>query len=112
MFDVAIIESSRELTKKECVKIKTSNTSKIADIVGSVITPKAYVILKCKVDDKEPFDKLIIFTDDETYSTTGSVFISTFKDMWADMDGEPFDIRIVKGKSKKYDTEFINCEIV
>ena len=126
MYNVKIIESSKELTKREVLKMKdTTNTLSIDELIKDgedtsfIITPVDYVILsiECdKFDSEEKIAKNIIVIDkeDKKYRTGSQSFIEAFTNIYDEMRGEEeYEIEIYKVPSKNYKSKyFITCSII
>ena len=126
MYNVKIIESSKELTKREVLKMKdTTNTLSIDELIKDgedtsfIITPVDYVILsiECdKFDSEEKISKNIIVIDkeDKKYRTGSQSFIEAFTNIYDEMRGEEeYEIEIYKVPSKNYKSKyFITCSII
>lgn len=126
MYNVKIIESSKELTKREVLKMKdTTNTLSIDELIKDgedtsfIITPVDYVILsiECdKFDGEEKTAKNIIVIDkeDKKYRTGSQSFVEAFTNIYDEMRGEEdYEIEIYKVPSKNYKSKyFITCSII
>ena len=124
-FNVQIIESSRELTKRE--KLLMSNVSNAVSI-DSVVTeecplviePKDYVRLQVhneKLDDGKKDYEIIIVIDSSgnKYYTGSANAIDDFIDVYCDMVGEDesYGVEFYKKLSKNYNGKyFIGCTII
>lgn len=121
-YKVSIIESSRELTAREKIRIKDTSNAISLDTATQgnavVITPVAYAVLAIhneKSDDKDYENYIIIDNNGDKYVTGSRSFWSSFKDIWEDMRGEDeaFQVEIYRLESKNYKGKsFITCSIV
>ena len=119
-YKVTIAETSREFTKKELVAMKdTSDAQRLDDLTASgavIISPEAYAVLNVhneKSPNKDYEVYLVIDTTGQKYVTGSAAFFTTFRDIFADMEGEPFDLKIYRKPSKNYTgKEFITCSVV
>ena len=121
-FNVEIKESSRELTKRERVKMKyTTNAIKIDDVTKDgefVIKPCMYCVLAIhnpKSKDRPDYTNLIILDDAGTKYITGSPsFLTAFFDIWKEMgDEDDWEIVCYKRDSKNYNgKQFLTCSIL
>ena len=119
-YKVTIAETSREFTKKELIAMKdTSDAQRLDDLTASgpvIISPEAYAVLNVhneKSANKDYEVYLVIDTTGQKYVTGSAAFFTTFRDIFADMEGEPFDLKIYRKPSKNYTgKEFITCSVV
>ena len=126
MYNVKIIESSKELTKREVLKMKdTTNTLSIDELIKDgedasfIITPVDYVILSIECDKFDGEEKtarniIVIDKEDKKYRTGSSSFIEAFINIYDEMRGEEeYEIEIYKVPSKNYKSKyFITCSII
>ena len=126
MYNVKIIESSKELTKREVLKMKdTTNTLSIDELIKDgedtsfIITPVDYVVLSIECDKFDGEEKtvkniIIIDKDDKKYRTGSQSFIEAFTNIYDEMRGEEeYEIEIYKVPSKNYKSKyFITCSII
>ena len=119
-YKVTIAETSREFTKKELIAMKdTSDAQRLDDLTASgavIISPEAYAVLNVhneKSPNKDYEVYLVIDTTGQKYVTGSAAFFTTFRDIFEDMDGDPFDLKIYRKPSKNYTgKEFITCSLV
>ena len=119
-YKVTIAETSREFTKKELIAMKdTSDAQRLDDLTASgavIISPEAYAALNVhneKSPNKDYEVYLVIDTTGQKYVTGSAAFFTTFRDIFEDMEGEPFDLKIYRKPSKNYTgKEFITCSVV
>ena len=119
-YKVTIAETSREFTKKELIAMKdTSDAQRLDDLTASgavIISPEAYAVLSVhneKSANKDYEVYLVIDTTGQKYVTGSAAFFTTFRDIFADMEGEPFELKIYRKPSKNYTgKEFITCSVV
>lgn len=121
-YNVAIKETSRELSARERVMIKdTSNAQKIDHLVNEnplVITPVWYAVLQIHNErsTNKDYEVYIIVDKNGTKFSTGSPsFWESFSSITAEMQGEEeeYSIECYKLPSKNYtDKTFLTCSIV
>lgn len=120
---VTIEESSMEnLSNRDRVMLKDTGDAiaideALADENSSlVIAVKDYAVLNVhneKADDKDYNKFIIISTTGEKYVTGSSTFFRSFKDIYAEMAGEDFSIKVYKKPSTNYKGKFfLSCSIV
>lgn len=122
MRKVTIVESSKELTKKESVMMKdTSDCVKLDEACedGAIfVKPTAYVILEIESDtaDDAIYRNIIIIDTDGTKYVTGSEsFMNSATDLISDMQDceEEWSLKIYKLESKNYKgKKFITCSVI
>lgn len=120
-YKVTIIESSRELTAKERVAIKTFANAQPLDVPemnGAIIEPKDWAVVSVhnEKSDNVDYEKyLIIGNDGNRYVTGSKPFWTSFRGIWDEMVGTEeswgFVVRHVQSKNHR-DKEFIICEII
>lgn len=120
-FSVEVIEATRELTKREKVFLKSFDTLKRVDeelengdfemsVAGYV-----HVLVHNENSPEKEYEKIIIMGDDVgfTYITGSKTFIERIKDIWEDMEGEPFCVNVFARDSKNYSgKKYITCNII
>lgn len=118
-YSITIAESSRELTKKECVQLKTNAATKLDELAPIVIEEiSGYAILNVhnpKARDNKDYVHYVIFTNSGDFYYTGSPsFFEAFKMIWDEMEGEPdWGIEVTKKPSRNYvGKDFITCNLV
>lgn len=129
MRTVKFAQTSRELTKREQLKYSDGNGSvKLDEVLQEyvdggkdfIVTPKGYAVMDIhndevkREDGKKDYKAFIFETDDGTLYTTGSrTFMDAFINIWNTMDGEAYQIRIIRKDSTNYKGKyFITCVIV
>ena len=122
MYSVTIKESSKELTKREAIRLKdTSNALKLDEVANEsplVIEPTGFAVLSIhndKADNPDYEVYLITAADGNKYVTGSNSFWSAFADIWTEMVGEsePYSIEVYKMDSKNYKgKKFLTCSIV
>lgn len=123
MYAVKIVESSKELTAKERIKMKdTSNAVKLDTVLGGdeplCITPTMYAILSVhndKADDPDYEQYLIIDETGAKFVTGSKSFWNSFIEIWTEMkdEDEEWMLEVYKKDSKNYSgKKFITCSIV
>lgn len=115
-YKVEITETSREFTKRERVRIKTSAANKIVDLEeGTSIAIRDYAkvhITNDKSVEGEYDSYIFIDEDGELYSTSSNAFFRSYKSIKEEMEDEPFDIIIKRIPGKKgTNNETILCDI-
>ncbi|MBO7734667.1 MAG: hypothetical protein J6S67_19055 [Methanobrevibacter sp.] len=121
-FTVVIKESSRELTKKERVKMKDfSNAIKLDEVTNDgnfVFKPLVYVILSIhnpKSKDNPDYENILFIDENGTKYVTGSqTFITNFLEIWPEMEGESdWELECYKRDSKNYKgKQFLTCSVI
>ena len=120
-FTVEIKETSKELAKKDRVKVKDlGNSVKLDEVTNDgdfIIKPQAYAILSIhnpKSKDNPDYENIMILDDAGTKYATGSTsFIRAFFDIWSEMEGEEFEIVCYKRDSKNYKgKKFLSCSVL
>ena len=119
-FSVDIIESTRELTKREKVFLKSFDSlSRIDEELENgefVMAVDGYVHVSVHNENSsdKDYEKIVIMGDAGfTYITGSKTFIERIKDIWEDMEGEPFCVSVFSRESKKYSgKKYITCNII
>ena len=120
-FTVEITKTSKELTKKERVKLKDwANAIKLDEVTTDgefILKPTAYALLSVhnsKSTDRPDYENLVILDEAGTKYVTGSPsFMRAFFDIWEEMEGEDFEIVCYKRDSKNYKgKQFLSCSVV
>ena len=122
-YSAKVKDSSIELTAKQRIAIKdTSSAIKLDEATKEnnlIIAPDFYAIIEVhnEKSDTKDYEKIVI-QDRETgdrYTTGSKPFISTFLDIWADMQGEDEDweIEVYPKESANYKGKtFLTCRII
>lgn len=121
-YSVKIVESSKELTGKEKVKMKdVSDAKKFDDLIvdgdSLLLEVDYYVVLNIhneKSDSVEYLNYLIIDTNGQKYVTGSESFWSSFLNIYEEMKevNEEWMLKIYKLPSKNYKgKEFLSCSI-
>ena len=125
-YRVEISESSRELTPKERVSLKSNGGAvKLDEATRNgelLIKPVGYAVLSIhneKGKDKD-YKQYVIFDDDGTKYVTGSKpFFDSFIDIYNELNDETgkqiedYSLRIFRRPSKNYQgKEFIACDVI
>lgn len=121
-FEVNILESSKELTARERIRLKdTTDAVKLDEATQEspvVIKPVAYAILGVhndKADDKD-YEQYIIEDADGTKYVTGSEsFWNSFKNIYDEMkdEDEDWSVKAYRVPSKNYTgRDFISCSLM
>lgn len=124
-YSVSIKECSKELTKRERIRIKdTSNAVKLDEATNGdsplVIEPDYYAVLAVhneKSENKDYEVYIIVDTSGTKFVTGSTSFITSFIDIWGEMkdddSDEPWQIEVYKKDSKNYKgKQFLTCSIV
>lgn len=123
MYKTTIVESSRELTKRETLIFKDTNTAQPLDELVQpgnplIIQPAAYVVLYIendKADDGEYTKYIIVDRAGAKFTTGSSTFFEKFKEIFNEMAGEDeeYSIEINKKESNNYKGKcFLSCSII
>ena len=119
-FTVEITNASKELSKRERVDLKDlRNATKLDDALSNgnklYITPAYYAELSvhnAKATPQDYMNFVIVSEDGEKFYTGSQSFISSFKNIDEEMDGEDYALVIYKLPSKNYSgKEFITCSL-
>lgn len=110
--------SFENLSAREKIMLKdTSDAKKLDEIVENepiIITPTNYAVLNIHNEQSENKDYVVyvIFTADGKFTTSSENFFISFRDIWDEMDGEEFSLKIYKLDSKNYKgKKFLTCSI-
>lgn len=80
------------------------------------IAVKDYAVLNVHneaADDKDYSKYIIVSETGEKYTTGSNTFFRSFKDIYTEMQGEPFSIMVYKKPSTNYKGKFfLSCSIV
>lgn len=118
MYSVKVIESSRELSKKEIVSLKQSASMiKLDEVAPVTIRPVGYALLDIHNDklDNPDYKHIVIIDDDGSKYVTGSqTFMNNFMDIWSDLSDEPdWELSVFKRDSKNYKgKQFLTCDVI
>lgn len=122
-FTVDVKETSKELTHKERVMIKDTTDCKKLDAETQengaiIINPAWYAVLSIhndKSEDKD-YDSYVIVDKDGTRYVTGShSFMSSFLNIFSEMDGsdEDWSLKVYRVPSKnRAGKDFITCSVI
>lgn len=121
-FRVDIKHASRELTKRETVKVKDISaaihfdTTVIDDKDEFIVSPESYVEMHVnnpKSQNPEYDVMSIIDNAGNVYVTSSNAFMTKFKQIFEDMAGEEYEIKVIKKPSKSYNGKFyLTCALV
>ena len=117
MYEVKIIEASRDLSKKETYKVTdfTGNLKLDKELSeGTEIRIDVDYYVKCEVnnDDGENYNVIVVVDKDgKRYSTGSSSFMNSFDRIVDVMDGEDFAVIAFKRESKKSGKTYICCTL-
>ena len=93
-----IIYCSKELSKKEKIKISSADCTSVATLLRSTekveITNVEYVVV-LGADDVTPFQTAVIVTDNEKFLVSGSVAVDFIKDVSEELENDFEDITFV-----------------
>ena len=124
-YSVKVLETSKELTKKETVMFKdlsdAVNLSEFIDEQGGavMVDVESWVILdihneKAKEGQNKDYTNYVVVDKNGTRYYTGSEsFWSSFNDIWCDMSDstEEWSLKIYK-KQSKGKKDFITCSVM
>lgn len=124
-YSVKVVESSKELTKKETVMFKDlSDAVNLSEFIdehdGAVmIDVESWVKLtihneKAKDDQNKDYTNYVVVDKNGTRYYTGSEsFWSSFNDIWCDMNDseEEWNLKVYK-KQSKGKKDFITCSVM
>lgn len=124
-YSVKVVESSKELTKKETVMFKDlSDAVNLSEFIdghdGSVmIDVESWVELSIhneKAKDgqnKDYFNYVVVDKNGTRYYTGSESFWSSFKDIWSEMSDstEEWSLKVYK-KQSKGKKDFITCSVM
>lgn len=110
---VTVINSNKELTKRESYKLTLDpSIKKMRDFIGVQIEVTAYCLYKDVNKDGKDVEVLSIMDKDGgVYATNSDTFKRDFMNIADLMDGECYTIEIISGQSKA-GREFITCTLV
>lgn len=120
-YSVEVASASKELTKAEKVRLKTTNDAIRLDEATKegkvVITPDYWVTLNIHNEkangDKDYNQYMIADKDGKMYLTGSKNFFDTFLDIFADMEGEEYSIVAFRMPSKNFKgKDFLSCALV
>ena len=120
-YSVEVAIASKELTKAEKVRLKTTNDAIRLDEATKegkvVITPDYWVTLNIHNEkangDKDYNQYMIADKDGKMYLTGSKNFFDTFLDIFADMEGEEYSIVAFRMPSKNFKgKDFLSCALV
>ena len=120
-YSATINHASRDLTKQEKIRFKdTSDCVRLDEATKEselIITPDMFVVLdvhneKAK-DDKDYRQYIIVDADGTKYLTGSQNLFDTFLDIFKEMEGETFQLKIYRMPSRNYKgKDFLTCSIV
>lgn len=120
-YSVSIASASRELTKQQRIALKdTADCVRLDEATkdGKVtIHPDYYVILDVhneKASGDKDYRQYIIADVDGTKYLTGSTnLFNSFKDIDDEMEGEAYEIEVIRRPSKNYKgKDFLSCRLI
>lgn len=122
-YNVELVESSKELTARERVKIKKIDAAIPIDSVVDVdkplvIAPDSYAVLDVhneKSDNKDYRKYVIVDKTGNLYTTGSGSLWTSFREIFDEMAVEPdeYEIEIYKKESKNYKGKhFLTCTIL
>lgn len=120
-YSVDIVESNKQLTAKERIKVKDTTSAIRLDEATQYeaidINPDTYAVLHIHNEnsDNNDYTTYIVIDKDGTKYVTGSEsFWSSFMNIYEEMDGEQeeWGIKVYRAPSKNYKgKDFITCTI-
>lgn len=123
-YNVQIVESTKELTARERIKMKDLSKAIPLDETVTpesplVIAPADYAVLGVhneKADEKDYTKFLILDREGNTYVTGSQSFFNSFSDIFTEMreaNETDYEIEIFKKESTNYKGKhFLTCSIV
>lgn len=123
-YSTQIVETSKELTKKERIKLKEMNGGESLDMLtmndNSIeITPDYYAVIKVHNEkskgDKDYTKYVVVDKDGTVYITGSNSFWESFKNIAEEMgdDDDEYSIKVFSKPSKNYQGKsFITCSII
>ena len=120
-FTAKIREASVELDKRTQLKLTNTGMAvkldKAVDETNSIrIAPIGWAILDVHNEnarDDKDYTQYIIITEETNYITGSDSFWGSFINIFEVMDGDPFEIDIIKKPSRNYEGKsFLTCDIV
>lgn len=121
-FTAEIINSSKELSKKEKVQLKdTKDCTKMDERLNSEgsfeIDVDGFVTLSIHNElargDKDYEQMIILAKDGNKYITGSKSFMSAFQSIYEEMEGEDITIKVYALPSKNYQGKsFMTCSLV
>ena len=120
-YSVDIVESNKQLTAKERIKVKDTTSAIRLDEATQYeaidINPDTYAVLHIhneKSDNTDYTAYIVIDKDGTKYVTGSESFWSSFMNIYEEMDGEQeeWGIKVYRAPSKNYKgKDFITCTI-
>lgn len=120
-YSVDIVESNKQLTAKERIKVKDTTSAIRLDEATQHeaidINPDTYAVLHIhneKSDNTDYTTYIVIDKDGTKYVTGSESFWSSFMNIYEEMDGEQeeWGIKVYRAPSKNYKgKDFITCTI-
>lgn len=126
IYTINIVETSRELTKKERVQLKTNAATKLDELISTAPGESTlvlegitgYAVLEIhnpKAVDNKDYKHYVILTEENGMFYTGSeTFFNRFRPIWEEMAGEKdWGLECVKVPARKYPGKhFLSCNLV
>lgn len=120
-YSVDIVESNKQLTAKERIKVKDTTSAIRIDEATQYeaidINPDTYAVLRIHNENSDNTDYttyIVIDKDGTKYMTGSESFWSSFMNIYEEMDGEQeeWGIKVYRAPSKNYKgKDFITCTI-
>lgn len=123
-YSVTIKETAKgldTLSARERIMLKDTSSAHpldetVSDEAGLMITPVDYAVLEIHNEkatgDKDYQQYLIMDENGEKYTTGSNAFWNSFSDIWNEMNGEAFTIKVYRKPSKNYTGKsFLTCSI-
>ena len=119
-YEVKVSESSVELAPRDRIKVKDTTDAialdKATQDAPVLISVARYAVLDIhneKGEDKDYRTYIIVDTDGTRYKTGSSSFWNAFMNIFSELEGEQFDIKVYRMPSKnRQGKDFITCSLV
>ena len=119
-YEVKVTEASVELTPRDRIKVKDTTDAIALDKATQedavIISVAWYAVLDIhneKGEDKDYRTYIIVDTDGTRYKTGSSSFWNAFMNIFSELEGEQFDIKVYRMPSKnRQGKDFITCSLV
>lgn len=119
-YEVKVSEASVELTPRDRIKVKDTTDAigldKATQEAPVLISVAWYAVLDIhneKGEDKDYRTYIIVDTDGTRYKTGSSSFWNAFMNIFSELEGEQFDIKVYRMPSKnRQGKDFITCSLV
>ncbi len=120
-YSVSINQASKELTKQEKIKFKdTTDCVRLDEATKNgevIINPDFYAVLDVHNEkaqsDKDYRQYVIVDCDGTKYLTGSQNLFDTFLDIFNEMDGEAFQLKIYRLPSRNFKgKDFLTCSLI